>query len=84
MFIEKHNLALEFPEYKEQIRELKLNNKHFSRLFNEYNELDLEIIRIEEDIEVSSEQYLDGLKKQRLALKDDLYGMIKELETCTP
>ncbi len=35
MLGEKHDLVHELPEYKERIHELKMNNHHFSKLFNE-------------------------------------------------
>ena len=77
MIIERHSLAKELPEYKDKIHDLKMSNNHFSRLFDEYHELDHEVIRIEEGIENTSDEYLDGLKKKRLALKDELYSMLR-------
>ncbi|MCW9089154.1 MAG: DUF465 domain-containing protein, partial [Gammaproteobacteria bacterium] len=49
MFGEHHDLIHELPEYREQIHEMKLNNAHFSRLFDEYHEVDHEIRRIEQE-----------------------------------
>ena len=40
MWNEKHDLAHEFPEYRDAIRHLKLSNLHFARLFEEYHEID--------------------------------------------
>lgn len=80
MIIERHSLARELPEYKEAIHHLKMNDAHFARFFDEYHELDHEIIRIEEGIENTSDEYLENLKKKRLALKDELFGMIKKSE----
>ena len=77
MNIEKHDIHREFPEFKEEIRELKMNNGHFSRLFKEYHELDHEVIRIEEGVENTTDNYLEGLKLKRLKLKDELYSMLK-------
>ena len=78
MFGEHHSLVNEFPEHKDQIHELKTSNRHFAKLFDEYENLDKEIYRIEEQIETPSDEYTEGLKKQRLALKDQLYAMLKE------
>lgn len=78
MNIEKHDIHHEFPEFKVEIRDLKMNNAHFSRLFKNYHELDHEVIRIEEGVENTSDQYLDNLKLKRLALKDELYAMLKQ------
>lgn len=77
MLNEKHDLHHEFPEYKEEIHHLKMNDAHFSRLFKEYHELDHEVIRIEQGVENTSDTYLEQQKKQRLHLKDALFTMIK-------
>ncbi|HID50225.1 MAG TPA: DUF465 domain-containing protein [Chromatiales bacterium] len=78
MFGEHHDLAHEFPELKEQIHNLKINNLHFARLFEEYENLDKEIYRIEEQIENTSDTYMEELKKKRLKVKDELYAMLKQ------
>lgn len=77
MIIERHSLVKELPEFKDQIHQLKMNDRHFSRLFDEYHNVDHEVIRIEEGIETSSDEYLEGLKKQRLHLKDQLFSLLK-------
>ena len=77
MIIEKHSLVLDNPELKDRIHELKMNDAHFSRKFDEYNELDKEVIRIEEGVENSSDDYLEGLKMKRVHLKDELIAMLK-------
>ncbi|MBL8501487.1 MAG: DUF465 domain-containing protein [Nitrosomonas sp.] len=74
--IDKHDLHHEFPEYYDRIHELKTNNSHFARLFGEYHDLNREILRIEEGVENTTDEYLEELKKKRLLYKDKLYGMI--------
>ncbi len=76
MFGEKHDLHHEFPEYEAEIRHLKMNNNHFARFFNEYDELTHEILRIQQGIETPSDEYVESLKKKRLFLKDELFYMI--------
>lgn len=78
MIIDRHSLAKELPEYKEQIHQLKMENRHFARLADEYHDLDNEIIRIEEGVENTADDYVDGLKKKRLKLKDELFDMLKK------
>lgn len=78
MFGEPHDLHHEFPEYKDEIHELKTSNNHFSRLFDEYHEVDKEIRRILQEVEHASDVYLEDLKKNRLHLKDELYSMIQQ------
>lgn len=76
--IEKHDLLHELPEYRERIHDLKVGDKHFARLFGEYHDLDHEVRRIEEGVEVSGDVYLEDLKKKRLKLKDGLYAMLRQ------
>lgn len=81
MLGEKHDLIHEFPEYKDRIHELKINNSHFARLFEEYHEVEHEIRRIEEGVESTSDDYLEERKKLRLNLKDQLFEIIKETDS---
>jgi len=74
--IEKHDLLHEFPEYRERIHSLKLENNYFLRIFDEYHSIDREVRRIETEVEVSSDFYLEEKKKRRLLLKDRLYKII--------
>ncbi len=76
MFGEKHDLIHELPEHKDRIHELKVSNEHFKKLFDEYHELDHEVLRMEEGIETPSDEVLEDLKKKRLNLKDQLFQMI--------
>ena len=78
MLTEKHDLVHELPEHRDRIHELKMSNNHFARLFEEYHEVDHEIHRIETGIENTSDDYLEGRKKRRLYLKDELFRMIKQ------
>ena len=80
MSLEKHDLLSEFPESKEIIHTLKMNNNHFARLFDEYHNVDHEVHRIETGAESTSDEYLETRKKQRLKLKDELFQMIREHE----
>ena len=78
MFGEKHDLIHELPEHKDRIHELKVSNEHFKKLFDEYHELDHEVLRMEEGIETPSDEVLEEVKKKRLNLKDQLYRIIKD------
>ncbi|MEW6983787.1 YdcH family protein [Colwelliaceae bacterium 6471] len=78
MTIEKHDLHSELPEFKDEIRRLKMENNHFARLFTEYHRLDHEIKRIEQGIENTTDEYLEELKLKRLQHKDELYVMLKK------
>ena len=76
--LEHHPLVKEFPEYKDRIHELKMSDSHFRKLFKEYDELDKEVLRSEELIETHSDDFVEELKKKRLNLKDQLFGMLKD------
>lgn len=76
MTIDNHSLLNEFPEYKDKIHHLKLNNHHFARLADEYHDVDKEVHRIEQDFS-TSDQYLEELKKKRLMLKDEIYQILQ-------
>lgn len=78
MTIEKHDLVHEFPEFRDKIHELKTGNTHFAKLFDSYHDIDHEVHRIENQIETTSDDYLEDRKKERLALKDELYRMLQE------
>jgi uncharacterized protein YdcH (DUF465 family) len=75
--IEKHDLLHEFPEYREQIHTLKMQDRHFAKLFEEYSDVDHEVHGIESGDEYVNEDYLEERKKKRLHLKDELYKMLK-------
>ena len=78
MLTEKHDLVHELPEHRDTIHELKMNNNHFARLFEEYHDVDHEVHRIETGVENTSDEYLESRKKRRLYLKDELFRMIKQ------
>lgn len=80
MTLEKHDLIHELPEYRDQIREMKMNNAHFSKLFEAYHEVDHEIHRIETGVETPTDEYLEGRKINRLKLKDEMFQMLKNAE----
>lgn len=76
MNVEHHPLVKEFPEHRETLHHLKLNDPHFARLATDYEEVDKQIVRIEDSVEAASDQRLEDLKKQRLHLKDQLYARL--------
>ncbi len=74
--IAKHSLTTEFPEFETKINELKVDNNHFKKLFNEFDELDHEIYRIESDSEPASDETLHDLRVKRVRLKDEIYAFL--------
>jgi uncharacterized protein YdcH (DUF465 family) len=78
MPLENHSLINEFPEMRERIHQMKTSDNHFARLFGEYDAVEHEVHRIESGAEAASDERLETLKKQRLSLKDELFGLLKK------
>lgn len=78
MLTDHHDFASEHPEYKDEIHDLKMNNRHFIKLFDEYNEVNKEILRIEKEIEAASDDRLEDLKKKRLHLSDEMISILSK------
>lgn len=67
-----------FPEYRELISRLKVDDPHFHRLFSKHNELDQRIRNMEAHIEPASHEDIESLKKKKLRLKDEMYELLKK------
>ena len=78
MFNETHKIADEFPEFKDVISRLKQENDHFAKLAVAYEAVTAEIHKIDEQIETPSDAYTEDKKKERLALKDQLFALIQQ------
>lgn len=69
-----------FPEYRELITKLKTEGDlHFIKLFDAHNDLDTEIDNLEKDpvASVSRAEEIEGLKRKKLALKDELFAYLQ-------
>jgi uncharacterized protein YdcH (DUF465 family) len=71
-----HQLGDQFPHDHALLHELKLHNPHFVTLAERYQVLNGEIHRIEAGLETPSDDYTETLKKQRLALVDEIAAML--------
>ncbi len=72
-----HDLAHEFPEFRERLHALKQTSPAFRQLYDEYAAVTREIYRIEQGIETPSDDYTEERKRRRVRLKDRLYAMLK-------
>lgn len=72
-----HDLAHEFPEHVEKMRELKMSDAHFAKLFNEYDDDNHAIAKYELGGAVISEDALESMKKKRLKTKDEIYRLLQ-------
>lgn len=71
-----HELAEEFPEYADQMHRLKTSDAHFAKLADAYHDVNREIHRLETRVEAASEEHEEGLRRQRMRLKDEIAAML--------
>ncbi len=76
-----HQLSDEFPHDKNALHHLKLGNAHFRSLSDRYAVLNRSIHRIEVEVDRASDAYLTRLRKQRLALLDEIAFMLERADT---
>lgn len=67
-----------FPEFRDKITELKTTDPHFIRLFEQHNALDQKIKNMEAAITPATGDEIEMRKKEKLALKDQLYAILKK------
>ncbi len=72
-----HELVEEFPEFQEKITQMKQGNAHFSKLYEEYHEINRAVHRAETDVEPTDDFHMEEMRKKRMHLKDELYGMLQ-------
>jgi uncharacterized protein len=72
-----HELAEEFPDNKDQIHDLNGSDPHFQKLTEEYHTVNREIHRTETNVTPTDEGYEKQLRRQRMALKDQIYTYLK-------
>lgn len=70
-----------FPEYRDLITQLKTTDRHFLNLFDRHNDLDQQIKNLEAHIEHATQLEIESLKKEKLVLKDELYGLLRRAAT---
>lgn len=72
-----HELHEEFPEFADKITELKTSDAHFAKLAEKYHEINRAVHRAETNVEPMEELAEVQMRKERGALKDQLYQMLK-------
>lgn len=75
-----HKLADEFPDHRAQISHLKDIDGHFARICDEYTEINHQIHLAETDIEPTDDLHITEMRKKRMKLKDEIYGMLVRAE----
>jgi uncharacterized protein YdcH (DUF465 family) len=72
-----HELHEEFPGHAERISTLKQVDAHFARMADEYHQLNRRIHRAETNVEPMEDLAMIDLRKQRAALKDNIYAALR-------
>lgn len=78
MPLEHHPLNREFPQQQAALRKLMQNDAHFVRLAAEYEALDKRIYEIEDGRSAADDLTLQGLKLQRVGLKDEIADLLRD------
>lgn len=78
MPLEHHPLTREFPQQGDVMRKLMQSHPHFPRLAGEYEALDKRIYEIEDGREAADDLTLQGLKLQRVGLKDEIAYLLRK------
>ena len=73
-----HELAEEFPEFIEKMSALKQEDAHFAKLFDSYHDINREVHRAETNVEPMSPIAETDLRKQRGALKDEIWAYLQK------
>lgn len=72
-----HELAEEFPTATARIHDLKLTNPHFARLVEAYHDINRAVHRAEIGIAPVDDFTAQKMRKERMALKDDIAAMLQ-------
>lgn len=78
--MQHHPIITEFPDHRETIHRLKMENAHFQKLMAKHEDTDKEIVRMEGGVETPEDSVLTELKKVRLGIKDEILVMIHKAE----
>ena len=70
-----HALNREFPELATAVAHLKESDPHFAHLLKKHDAIDEQVTADEMGVAPMGDVELEGMKKQRLHLKDELYRM---------
>jgi uncharacterized protein YdcH (DUF465 family) len=72
-----HELSEEFPELVDQMAALRQSDSHFAKLSDAYHTVNRALHRAETDVEPTSDDHMVEMRKERMALKDEIYAYVK-------
>ena len=67
-----NELAEEFPENVQQMHTLREADAHFAKLSDAYHEVNRAVHRAEIDVEPTTDDHMNQMRKERLGLKDQI------------
>lgn len=73
-----HELAEEFPDHVDAMHNMKQSDAHFARLFDEYHDVNRAVHRAETNVEPTDDLHMAEMRKQRLSLKDQIWGLLSK------
>ena len=65
-----------FPEYRDQIADLRANDRNFSRLYDKHCARDQQVEQLVARKSNDLQLEIERLKKQKLAVKEQIYAML--------
>ncbi len=71
-----HHLHDEFPEHAEKMIALKSADEAFAKLYDDYHEINAQVIEAETLERPTGHFHEEDMKKQRALLKDEIYRML--------
>jgi hypothetical protein len=72
-----HELAEEFPAETQKMHQMKLENAHFAKIFEEYHEVNRAVHRAETNVEPTDDAHENRLRQDRVRLKDEVWAMLQ-------
>jgi hypothetical protein len=76
-----HELPDEFPSEARYIGRLTQTDREFKRFADRYDAINGDIHRIESEEQPTTDDVLERLKKERLAVKDEIAAFLTRLES---
>ncbi|HSG36292.1 MAG TPA: YdcH family protein [Paracoccaceae bacterium] len=76
-----HELGDDFPGQADLIHELKTTNAHFATLAERYHEINRTVHRAETDVEPTDDLHMAELRKERMALKDQIAAALRAAQS---
>ena len=71
-----HELGAIFSRDAGLLHDLKMTDAHFVNLSDKYHALNREVHRIVAEVDAASDERMESLKKERLALLDEITGIV--------